>query len=303
MQVFHQEPLDTDDIKFNCSCIAKKLRTKKWQFISIISPAINLSITLNNVGPFHQYSVFYANMHTTHTYYYQKYGTPWTVHVPENSLRGVSSVHTKHFQVTLNYHYSEGYYALHLVHSNQKTNISSDLKIYVDGAPLCHTTYIKPHCPIYQHHASNYYAVGTVTHNGEVFDLNKVNNTVTFDFTKGIYPLATSWKWIAGGGYVNSHKVSFNIALLNSRVVCGCYWVDGKRELISKACFRKISDAEWEVTADNGAIKACFTKSCSVMDKLCKIKYLYNYGKSKVAISDSCYDGISSIVEEFTAYW
>jgi Protein of unknown function (DUF2804) len=303
MQVLYDTPLQTNAIKFDCSCAAKKLRQKKWQFISIISPDINLSITLNNVGLFHQYSIFFGNLNTSTTYYFHKYAPPWTVQVPDNSVEGTALVNTKHFKVTLSYHFKEGYYTMHLEHSNKKTNVSADFKIYVDGLPLCHTTYLKPHRPIYQHHASNYYAVGSVEFNGEKFKLSKLNNTATFDYTKGIYPLTTSWRWIAGGGYSNDHKVSFNMALINSRIVCGCYWIDGKRELISNVVFSKLSGGNWEATADGGAVKISFTKSCSVIDKLCKISYLYNCGKSKVAINDCNYEGIASIVEEFYAIW
>ena len=114
---------------------------------------------------------------------------------------------------------------------HKKESLSADFVVKTRGIPLCHISEVAKGRQIYQHHASDYYAIGTIVANGKEYKLSEDNSVATLDYTLGIYPIFTSWKWITGGGISNGHRITFNVAIINKKVTVGGYWVDGKLEI------------------------------------------------------------------------
>jgi Protein of unknown function (DUF2804) len=299
MQSFYKQPLEASAIRIpGCRCI-KILRSKKWEFIAIISKEFNASFLVNSQGPLKVAGICYLESKVGGKCIdYTAYANPLKAHVSNTSLVGSSSITTKSLSIKITNNYKQGYYTVEVNFDHAGNRVYANFNVRVVGDPLAHTSYLAKSKAIYQHHASNYFAEGIIRINNVEKTLNYENNVVTLDYTMGMYPISTRWKWVTGGGQQNGHRITFNIALICDKVVCGGIWVDNKLSYVKEVKFTVgKKDVELDGIMKGSIINTFTANQCKL------IGYTYHSCEFSGHYQGIDFTNLPGIFENFNSYW
>jgi hypothetical protein len=249
-------PFAHPDIK--TGCCSHPLRRKQWQYISLTSERYIVGFSMVNVGYLSTFFLYSFDMRTRSFIEFSDVGPGGgKARIAANSLAGTSSYTAKNIFVSVEKHYSEGYYLATISCGDKKKNsIAGKVRINVSGDPMVNIREIAPGKLVYTHQSTVYRPEGCLVCNGDTIRFNPHTDFAGFDYTQGRHNYTTGWNWAAAGGYAAD---STPVGVCFSTGTGVFYWVNGTIHRVKDIAFNyRNLDSLWRIASPDSVISLDF---------------------------------------------